>query len=541
MLCFLRLHFVLGGGARLKMNNSFKKSNLLLLLLVSALFFGTAAAVYAVPPQLLIIPVNESFSEANVNSYVDGVEKALKEGQLKHVLLEISSQDPPEDPAELLRLGTYLFKLRSHGVVTVSYILPGADPAAAGFLASATQEIAAAPGAKVGGFDRLDLSEAAETTLLSWASEFRRPDVLFRRMCNSDGDAYSAYVTTSIEKGEEQVFLTPGQFAALSEEDRESIVEGRGEKLCEKGGPLLLTTQQAKDYGIAQFVAQERTALLMRLGIIIEEEKIRELGSRGFSFSGEDGAHAVAEFLQRKYMRFLLITLGLVMLFLEFQVAGLGVPGMIGLLCFSAFFTSGFVTGYVTYFELGLFIASLVLIVLEILVIPGFGVAGITGAAALLTSLVLAMCKDPEGPGGYTWDMIGDSLFVTVLSLSVAVGAMAALAKFLPGNPFARHIGLLHSASISGHAMREEEAPAGQQQEQDEGGKKPTGVPWPVGETGVAETDLRPAGKMRIGERLLDVVSGTDYIDAGTDVVVVKKVGPKMVVIPTEENTNNGQ
>ena len=59
---------------------------------------------------------------------------------------------------------------------------------------------------------------------------------------------------------------------------------------------------------------------------------------------------------------------------------------------------------------------------------------------------------------------------------------------------------------------------------------------WPVGEIGVATTSLRPAGKARVGGKLLDVVAEGDFVEAGTSVVVVKKRGLQTVVRRTEES-----
>lgn len=43
-----------------------------------------------------------------------------------------------------------------------------------------------------------------------------------------------------------------------------------------------------------------------------------------------------------------------------------------------------------------------------------------------------------------------------------------------------------------------------------------------VGDSGEAFTDLRPAGKMVLGEKLIDVLSTGDFIEKGTVVEVVK-------------------
>src|SRR5262249_13982517 len=51
-----------------------------------------------------------------------------------------------------------------------------------------------------------------------------------------------------------------------------------------------------------------------------------------------------------------------------------------------------------------------------------------------------------------------------------------------------------------------------------------------VGDVGVVETLLRPAGKARFGPVLVDVVSESDYIEPGTRIVVLDRRGNRVVV-----------
>ena len=55
-----------------------------------------------------------------------------------------------------------------------------------------------------------------------------------------------------------------------------------------------------------------------------------------------------------------------------------------------------------------------------------------------------------------------------------------------------------------------------------------------AGEEAVADTDLRPAGKVVSGERILDVVSTGAFVPRGTRVRVVRVEGARIVVEPIE-------
>jgi membrane-bound serine protease (ClpP class) len=51
-----------------------------------------------------------------------------------------------------------------------------------------------------------------------------------------------------------------------------------------------------------------------------------------------------------------------------------------------------------------------------------------------------------------------------------------------------------------------------------------------LGATGVAETNLRPSGKGRFGEQLVDVVTEGDLIERGAPITILKVEGSRVVV-----------
>jgi membrane-bound serine protease (ClpP class) len=55
-----------------------------------------------------------------------------------------------------------------------------------------------------------------------------------------------------------------------------------------------------------------------------------------------------------------------------------------------------------------------------------------------------------------------------------------------------------------------------------------------VGSVGLALTDLRPAGAGRFGSERIDVVSDSNWIEAGTPIRIVRSDGYRHVVEPAE-------
>lgn len=148
-------------------------------------------------------------------------------------------------------------------------------------------------------------------------------------------------------------------------------------------------------------------------------------------------------------------------------------------------------------------LAGFLLLCVELLVLPGFGVAGLLGVIALIAGGVLAL----TGPPG-----VGDVGIAIVSLVSAAtmlgVGAWAVVARrrgsyrALFGGSMGRELGYLAA------------------------------LPRPEleGRDGIALTDLRPAGNAEVDGERLDVVSEAGWIAAGTPVRVVRAEGYRHVV-----------
>jgi membrane-bound serine protease (ClpP class) len=84
-----------------------------------------------------------------------------------------------------------------------------------------------------------------------------------------------------------------------------------------------------------------------------------------------------------------LLTMGLMAgAYMEFKTPGLGIFGAVAVLCLIALIGGRFLIGLANVVEVALLAIGIVLIVLEIFVIPGFGVAGITGIVLCVVSLL---------------------------------------------------------------------------------------------------------------------------------------------------------
>lgn len=145
---------------------------------------------------------------------------------------------------------------------------------------------------------------------------------------------------------------------------------------------------------------------------------------------------------------------------------------------------------------IALLIAGYILTAAELFIIPGFGVAGIGGIACLLAGCYLAFHYFGSAYGG----------LVVVLILSTAT----ALLLWIPKSRFGRDV--VHSTSLATSKASGDE------------------IQVAVGDTGVAESDLRPAGIARFGEVRQSVVTDGEFINANAPLTVMEIRGSRVVV-----------
>ena len=263
---------------------------------------------------------------------------------------------------------------------------------------------------------------------------------------------------------------------------------------------ITLTTDEAIKYGIADTVVSDLNDVL-----------------KDFNLSGAkvidvrpNWAEDTVKFLNNPIVSSILIMIGIFGLFAEIKHPGFGLPGIAGVIALLLFFGSSYILDLASILDIILFAAGVVLLILEIFVIPGFGVAGILGIIFVIASLFLAL--------------IGGSLpFVDTQQVSIAVIQLASalvaailliilLARFLPKSTVFSRLVL----------SNEENA--------DKGFVSSKSLSELIGREGKALTTLRPAGMADFNGEKIDVVADGDYVQQGSKLKVLRVEGSKVVV-----------
>lgn len=299
-----------------------------------------------------------------------------------------------------------------------------------------------------------------------------------------------SYVRAEFEATAERAKRDPLIAAAMV--DSSVAVEG----LVEAGQILTLTTAKAIEYGYADHTAASRSDALAVLGYagasVVEQTP-----------SWAEGA---VRFLTDPLVAQILLVVGFLGLVAEFAAPGWGVPGTVGLIAFALFFGSRLITGILGVETIILFLLGIVLILLEIFVIPGFGIAGLLGLVSMGASVFMSF-PDPR--------TALQALAITAVAIVVLV--LLFLKRFQKSALWGRLV-LTH--------------------EQKEEGYRPTQVDYQslVGAEGVADTQLRPAGRILVNGEYYDAVADGTMIPHGAPVRVVKVEGARIVVRPVKSN-----
>ena len=165
-------------------------------------------------------------------------------------------------------------------------------------------------------------------------------------------------------------------------------------------------------------------------------------------------------------------------------------------------------------------IAGLVLILLEVFVIPGFGVAGVIGVVMLVVGLIASFVP-ADWPGQsplhipsseYAWTAMRNGMLSVSVAMVASIAGMIVLSRYFRRMPYLNRIVL---ANPTAQEVSLEDWFAD--------------LPRP-GEVGVTIGALRPAGKARFGGKLADVVAESDFIEAGQPIQVSERIGNRVVV-----------
>lgn len=207
--------------------------------------------------------------------------------------------------------------------------------------------------------------------------------------------------------------------------------------------------------------------------------------------------------------------------YVEFNTPGVGVAGLVAVSALGVFLGAPYLTGLANVWEILVVVLGVILIAIEVFVIPGFGVAGISGILLVIVGLLATFMPNEPGRFPLYWPQLPSSLeglkagvqtLGTALGLSIV--GMVLLSKYLPKVPYLRSI------------VPENPTPS------DVIPEDPYHGIARVGHIGIVVGSLHPSGKARFGATLVDVVSEGEMVAGDVRVEVIERHGNRVVVRP---------
>lgn len=453
--------------------------------------------------------------------YVIHIQNAIGNGLREYISRGVSLAQSEEADALLFDIHTpggavnatsdIIKIIDDSGIPSIAFVNDEAISAGA-IITLSCDKIVAAPGGTIGDAQPIPTNEKTVSyvrgKIYAIAEEQNRNPDVAAAMVDKD------IVLVRLEDGSHKA-LSPEEYADNQKKDV------RMEVISPRGNVLTISTHQALELGVADMEAENIPELLESLSLVELDGKrvllmADELdGSKGKLIANLSGAtihkvrktiaEQIAIFVTSPMIAPILLALGILGMIMEFKTVGWGVAGTIGFLCLALFFGGHIIARIDAGIGLLLFVIGVGLLLVEIFLIPGFGVAGISGIILMVGGLLFTLDTN-MGSWNAAIQALGESLAVIVV-----LGAF--LIYFLPKTP-------LWQSTI---LQREETSEEGYTASPEELRKF-------EGKYGVALTPLRPAGAAVIDGERVDVVSNGSFIEKDTRVEVLKVEGGRVIV-----------
>jgi membrane-bound serine protease (ClpP class) len=282
----------------------------------------------------------------------------------------------------------------------------------------------------------------------------------------------------------------------------------RGEVVLAQGKLLTVTPNEAQKFGIITAVVEN-----------FDEAAVRLVSTTYTTAQIEaNWAERAFGFLTDPTIAGLLLMLALGGLYFEVKTPGFGFPGIIGLTALVLLFGAHYVLGLAEVLDLLLILTGITLIIFEVFVIPGFGLAGVAGFACLTAGLYLTLTNVTIPQYSWDYDRLAEVAWTFIMGLVAFTVFVFVTLRVFPQTPFYRMVvlGTTQDTDLGFTAQTAEMALAA------------------VGLEGVTSSMLRPAGKGRFNGKLFDIVSRGDFLDKGVPVRIVRAEGNRYVVEAVE-------
>jgi len=451
-----------------------------------------------------LIPIKVVINTRIGHSLVEGIKTAVNseiERGANFLVVQIDTCPGTNKIVDMTDLANFFADLSTRDnerVWTVAYLPSGRVTGNAPLLALACDQIVMVPGAVLGGLGESYSAEDTRTLVNAYkeiAKNKQREWSLGAALLDSNIRVYKYAHDDTI------YYLSPEEMKVLANGDEWKA----GDEITRpQAGVLKLDAKLAGELDVAT-VVERPDQFLQRFGLTKEPPLVR------------DGwAMKLVRALARPELAVILLIIGFAGIYVELHAPGTGIGAFVAFLCFLIYFWAHYLNGTAGMLQVLLFLAGVICLLLEIFVIPGFGIFGIGGGLLILASIVLASQTFIIPRNEYQMDQFLNTMLMLFGATIGMVVVATTLRRYLPQMPVFNRMLL--------------EPPSEHEAAQLASRESLVNYEHLLGLGGAAITKLTPAGKAQFQDELVNVVTEGDFIERGDSVVVVEVRGNRIVV-----------
>jgi membrane-bound serine protease (ClpP class) len=301
-------------------------------------------------------------------------------------------------------------------------------------------------------------------------------------------DKYQSYMRSIMRSTAEENKRDPRIAEAMVDEDVSL------DSIKPHGKILTFSTSEAIKYGYCEGKVNSVDEILKRNGVESYTKDRFELGA----------VDSIIAFFLNPYISGLLIMMIMAGIYFEIQAPGLGLAGLLAVIALVLYLVPYFLSGLAEYWEVLAFMIGIGLIAVEIFIIPGFGVTGISGIIIVIMSLVLIMLNNDA----FNFDFVAGNDILIAMTVS-AGGVIGSILLLFIGGTKIQNTKAFDRVALTDTMDRSKGYTSSFLKESMQGKR------------GVAHTVLRPGGKVNIDGVVYDAYTSGEYVEPGTQIEVV--------------------
>jgi len=367
-------------------------------------------------------------------------------------------------------------------------------------------------GGKLEGVEREKIESFTRAAFLNAAQTNGYPEALLRAMVTRQLEIYRV---KNLDTGEDEFFETKD---LPKDEEKYDLAN---KTLFVKDDELLtLTASDATRYGVSRAEVENLQGVLdflaERDGVVFPAEPV---------VYKTTWSEEMVRWINSPAVMAVLVMLAMLGVYVELNTPGLGLPGLVAVICVVIIVGSKFLVGMANWVEVAIFVVGIVLLLIEIFAIPGFGIAGLTGILCIILGVFGMLIKNapdrlPWPQTEFDWVLFTDGIIALVGGFAGFLILAWLLGKYLPKIEFLS--GLMLVPATTG---------------------KETKLPMPmtapptadeqrvgIGDKGTVTSALRPVGSARFGGVEVDVVAQAEFLEKDDEVEIIEIHGNRVVV-----------